>query len=88
MLNEDVVVEMLLKLREAWKEHPQAGYDIIELLADLLCDEVKPEDIQGTAGTILEILEPTRLGKVVWLPGACDECGMRHEPGENSQCWK
>lgn len=61
MLTEAVLAEFVEKLRTS-----QVRSDVIELLG-ISCREDRDEDPKEIAKTILEMLEPERLGGIVWV---------------------
>lgn len=85
MIEDRMLVEFLVKLKGLGAE--QCG-DVLGLISDAAAYQDERGNPVEIAKTILEILEPERVGKVVMLPDPCEECGIRHEPGKNTLCWK
>lgn len=66
MLDETVLAEFVKKLRAS-----KVRSDVIELLG-ISCRQDRDEDPKEIAKTILEMLEPERLGGIVWVShGLC-----------------
>lgn len=65
MLDEKNLVEFCKKLNVCWKRNPDAAFDVIGLLDDLLDNHADQKFIEETVKTILEAVEPDRIGELV-----------------------
>ncbi len=65
MLNDKFMAEFCEKLRATFNDHkPDEFHDVIACLDDLGRDTATPKDAEEAAKTILEILEPERVGDI------------------------
>lgn len=69
-LGDKFMLEFCGKIRERFAQDPGAAMDAVGLLDGLLREGVTDKELEGTASTILEILEPARLGGL-----RCFQCG-------------
>jgi len=72
MIDEKNLVEFCTKLQGAWKKNNDSAYDVIGLLDDILDKQADQKFIEETVKTILEIVEPERVGKVVFRKAEVD----------------
>jgi len=72
MLNEEQMTEFVEKLRAS-----KIRSDVIELLG-IACRQDRHEDPKEIAKTLLEMLEPERLGGIVWVSpwGSCPKSSL------------
>jgi hypothetical protein len=85
-LSRYVLIDVLQKLKTAVGERRFSIADMVELLVDACYGREEHGDIPEIAETILEILEPDRIGHVRWVDETlpedrighqCKECGRR-----------
>lgn len=82
MLDEKMVAEFVEKLRAMAEEDPDAARDVLEVLGASYGSD-KKEPVEEIAKTLCEILEPERLGGIVWVN--CDICGKRLDGEEERE---
>lgn len=73
---------MIEKLRDRAKEDPEAARDVLEVLAASYGTD-RNEPAGEIAKTVCEILEPERLGQLLWL--ICKICHTRLETDEEKE---
>ncbi len=73
-LDEQQLSYFIRKLRAAAAKDPERGKDVIEILQEAIKLQAKDEDYQTfeMARTLCEILEPERLGGIVFM--TCSVC--------------
>lgn len=70
-LDEKQVALFIEKLRIQADQDPTIGKDIVEMVSASFSDDRK-ESSDEIAKTICEILEPERLGTIIWI--TCESC--------------
>jgi hypothetical protein len=64
-----VVIEFLQKAKRAYAKNPESLVWVRELIEDACTGEGDEGDIPEIAKTMLEILEPERIGGIEWMTG-------------------
>jgi hypothetical protein len=82
MLDEREVEKMIHKLRERAQEDPAVASDVLEVLAASYGSD-RDEPAAEIAKTVCEILEPARVGPLLWL--TCKNCNVRLETDEEKE---
>lgn len=73
---------MILTLRERAEADPKAAADVLEVLAASYGSD-KNEPAAEIAKTVCELLEPERVGPILWL--TCKICHTRLETDEEKE---
>lgn len=86
MLDEKMVAEFVEKLRARAEEDPSVARDVLEVLGASYGTDRK-EPVGEIAKTLCELLEPERVGGILWVN--CKICGGRlagEEEQERGTC--
>lgn len=86
MLDEKMVAEFVEKLRTRAEADPDVARDVLEVLGASYGTDRK-EPVAEIAKTLCELLEPERLGGILWVN--CELCGKRlaeEEEKERGTC--
>lgn len=82
MLDEKAIMELILKLRARADKDPAAARDALEVLAASYREDIKEPALE-IARTVCELLEPERMGTVVFIQ--CRMCNARLTEVEEQQ---
>jgi len=82
MLDEKMVQEFVEKLRVRAADDPAVGRDVIEVLISSYVED-KDEPAAEIAKTLCELLEPERIGPLLWL--TCKLCGTRLDDDDDAK---
>jgi hypothetical protein len=74
MLDENVVAELIEKLRARALDDLDSASDVLDVLRASYWEDAK-QPVNEIAKTVCEILEPERIGKLKWL--TCRICTAR-----------
>jgi formylmethanofuran dehydrogenase subunit E len=72
MLDEKMVAELIEKLRARAEDNPEVAKDVLEVLTASYGQD-KNEPAREIAKTVCELLEPERIGPLLWI--RCNVCG-------------